>query len=126
MGRPGGLTPHIVQQQGIPPPVVQLLPAVAGGVDPGAAVQSVHAESGVVGDGRQARRGADGLGFQHGVFGKGLPRLLHVHSDPQVCGTHHLNAEFGQNSGHLSQFIGIVSGQHKLLRHQNLPPKASF
>ena len=108
VGRPGGLTPEILQQQGIPALVVQSLAAVPGGVHTGAAVEGVHAQAGIVSDGGQLRQLADGLGLQHGILREGAPGLLHVHSDPQFLGTYYLHAELAQDGPHFPDLIGIM------------------
>ena len=125
VGFPGGLPPHGVQKQHVPSPVVQLLPAVAGGIDAGPAVQGVHAETGVVRDGGQAGGLADGPGLQHGVFLKGGSRLLHIHGDPHIGGAHHLDAQVRKDGRHLFQLARIVRGQHEFPFHIQ-PPSASF
>ena len=108
MSRPGGLAPEILQQQGIPALVVQSLAAIPGGIHAGAAVEGVHAQAGIVGNGRELRQLADGLGLQHGILCEGAPGLLHVHSDPQLLGTYYLHAELAQNGPHFPDLIGIM------------------
>ena len=113
VGRPGSLSPHVLQQQGIPPPVVQLLPAVTGGIHAGSSVQGVHTETGVVRDGGQPAGRADGLGLQHGVFRKGGAGLLHVYGDSHVCGAHHFHPQSGEDIRHLLQLTGVMGCQHE-------------
>ena len=108
MSRPGGLAPEILQQQGIPALVVQSLAAIPGGIHAGAAVEGVHAQAGIVGNGRELRQLADGLGLQHGILREGTPGLLHVHSDPQFLGTYYLHVELAQNGPHFPDLIGIM------------------
>ena len=114
VGRPGGLAPHVLQQQGVPSPVVQSLSAVAGGVDAWTAVQGVHAQAGVVRDGGQPAGRTDDLGLQHGVFRKGGASLLHIHGDAHICGAHHLDTEAGEDLSHLPQLAGVMGRQYEL------------
>ena len=55
---------------------------VAGRMDPRRAAQSIHTQTGVIGQGPLPRRLGNGFGFQAGVRGKGVTGLLHL--DP--CG----------------------------------------
>ena len=86
--------------------------AVAGGVHTGATVQSVHAQTGIIGDGGELGGGADGFRLQHGIFREGRAGLLHFHSQSQILGTDHLHAEPGQDGAHLLQFARIVGGKY--------------
>ena len=113
MRRPRGLPPEVLQQQGIPALIVQPLAAVPGGIHAGCAVERVHAEAGIVGNGRKLCQLANGFCFQHGVFRKGDAGLFHIHGDPQVLGAHHLDAEVLQNLPHLPELPGVVGGQHE-------------
>ena len=90
--------------RGIPPPVVQLLPAVTGGIHAGSSVQGVHTETGVVRDGGQPAGRADGLGLQHGVFHKGGAGLLRLQGDAQLLLALDLIALSLQDAADLFQF----------------------
>ncbi|MPM65479.1 hypothetical protein SDC9_112376 [bioreactor metagenome] len=126
MGRTGGRAPHGIQQQHVPPPVVQPLAAISGGVYSRAAVQRVHTKAGVICDGGQSRQSTDGPCLQHSILREGLSGLLHIHGETQVGGTDHLHAQNPQNGGHFLQLTGIMGRQYKFHRFHIEPPNAAF
>ena len=88
---PAGM--HILQQQHISSSVIQPFAAVAGGINAGAAVEGVHAEAGIISNGREFRKLTDGSGLQHSVFRKRGAGFLHLHSDSKLLGADNLYAE---------------------------------
>ena len=92
MGRPGHGAAHILQQQAVAGCVV-IQPAVPGGVDPRRAVQRVHAQAAVIGDGRQTAGLHDSLGLDAGILGEGCTVLLRLKVQTQIRLEHHLHTQ---------------------------------
>ena len=92
MGGAGPGTPEILQQQAIPG-LVAVHAAVAGGIDARCAVQRVHAQAGVVGDGGQAAGLHHSHGLDGGVLGEGGSVFLRLQAQAHVGLEDHLHPQ---------------------------------
>ena len=90
--RTGHRAAHILQQQAAAGGVV-FQAAVAGGIDSRGAVQRVHAQAGIVGNGRQAAGLHDGARLDAGIIQKGLAGLLRLQIKPQLGLEHYLHPQ---------------------------------
>ena len=90
--------------------IVTVMAAVAGAVHAGCAVQRVHTQAGVIGDGRQAAGLADGLGLDEGILGKGGAGLLRLDGDAQLFLADHLVSLRFQNAAQLAKLSGVAGG----------------
>ena len=107
--RPGHLAFHVLQQQPVAAGIVQPLAAVAGGINAGAAVEGIHAQAGVISNGREFRKLTDGSGLQHSVFRKRGAGFLHL----RQVGGNHMNIQWLQNSLKFFQLMLIMCRHHK-------------
>ena len=112
VGSTGHGATHILQQQAIAGGII-VQAAVAGGIDPRCAVQRVHAQAGIIADGRQAAGLHDGTGLDTGVFGEGPTVFLRLQREPQVGLEHDLHAQLPQNGLHFRQFSLVMGCQYK-------------
>ena len=92
MGGAGPSTPEILQQQAIAG-LVTVHAAVSGGIDARCAIQRVHAQAGVVGNGGQAAGLHDGHGLDGGVFGEGDAVFLRLQVQAHVGLEDHLHPQ---------------------------------
>ena len=92
MGGAGPGAPEILQQQAIPG-LVAVHAAVAGGIDARCAVQRVHAQAGVVGDGGQAAGLHHSHGLDGGVLGEGGSVFLRLQVQAHVGLEDHLHPQ---------------------------------
>ena len=90
--------------------IVAVVAAVAGAVHAGCAVQRVHTQAGVIGDGRQAAGLADGLCFDEGILGKGGASFLRLDGDAQFLLADHLMSLRFQNAAQLAKLSGVAGG----------------
>ena len=63
------------------------------GLNAGRTAQRIHAQAGVISNGREFRKLTDGSGLQHSVFRKRGAGFLHLHSDSKLLGADNLYAE---------------------------------
>ena len=70
---------------------------VTGAIHPGAALEGVHAETGVVCDGRQAAGFHDGLRLDFGVLGKGGASFVRLQVQSHVGLQDHFHAQLTQD-----------------------------
>ena len=87
-----------------------MVAAVAGAVDAGGAVQRVHAEAGIVGDGGQAAGLADGLGLDEGIGLKGSAGLVRLDGDAKLLLTDHFVALSLEDAPQLAELSGVAGG----------------
>ena len=87
-----------------------MVAAVAGAVDAGGAVQRVHAEAGIVGDGGQAAGLADGLGLDEGIGLKGSAGLVRLDGDAKLLLADHLMALSLEDAPQLAELSGVAGG----------------
>ena len=71
--------------------------AVTGAIHPGAALEGVHAETGVVCDGRQAAGFHDGLRLDFGILGKGGASFVRLQVQSHVGLQDHFHAQLTQD-----------------------------
>ena len=87
-----------------------MVAAVAGAVDAGSAVQRVHAEAGIVGDGGQAAGLADGLGLDEGIGLKGSAGLVRLDGDAKLLLADHFVALSLEDAPQLAELSGVAGG----------------
>ena len=105
---------HLVEQLGVVGLVVAMGAGIARGVDPGLAVERIHHQAGIIGDGRQPGRRDGGLGLDDRVLDERGAVLLGVFEIPQLAECHKANV--GQNAAQnrldLGQLVGVARGDH--------------
>ena len=123
VGGTGPGSPEILQQQPIAGHIV-IQAAIAGGVHTGGAVEGVHAQAGVVGNGGQSAGLHDGLGLDAGVFREGGAGFLRLQRQPQFGLEYYLHPQLAQNALHLRQLALIMRSQYEF--HHSTSPRISF
>jgi len=86
----------------------------AGGMNSGSSSQSVHADSGIIGDCRESRLTGSIAGFCEAVFKECLKRLLSRY-DAERSLSHHFNPERGEELIEFTNFPRIIRGQNQTL-----------
>ena len=90
--------------------IVAVVAAVAGAVHAGCAVQRIHTQAGVIGDGGQTADLADSLGLDESILGKGCAGLLRLDGDAQLFLADHLMSLRFQNAAQLAKLSGVAGG----------------
>ncbi len=101
---------HVLEKLVVVGLVVAVVAAVAGAVDAGSAVQRIHAEAGIVGDGGQAAGLADGLGFDEGIGLKGSAGLVRLDGDAKLLLADHFVALSLEDAPQLAELSGVAGG----------------
>ena len=113
---------HVFQQKGVSFRVSAVVPAaVAGAVDPRRAVQGVHHEAAVVGDGGEVACLHDGLCLDDGILLKGGAGLLRLHVHPGLRLGDNADAQLPQDIPHFNELGLVMAGQHEAF----IPPASS-
>jgi hypothetical protein len=105
---------QLLQEQAVAVVVGRAFAAEAAGVEAGPAVERIHAEAGVVGDGQEARAARVVAGLEHRVLVERLPRLFRRFRDAEVARSHDVERKAGHELPHLRQLARVLAGEEEV------------